>query len=41
VMNINTAKTMGRPRPPFLMIAPKGAPIKNIRKQANTITNLS
>ena len=32
---------MGNPNPPFRIIAPKGAPIKNINKQAKAITNLS
>ena len=36
VINIKTAKTMGNPSPPFLIIAPRGAPIKNIKKQANS-----
>ncbi|MNE37156.1 hypothetical protein D3C80_1309960 [compost metagenome] len=40
-MKIKTAKTIGRPSPPFLIMAPNGAPMKNIKKQANAMTNLS
>ena len=39
VININTAKTMGNPKPPFLIIAPKGAPIKNNSKQETALTS--
>jgi hypothetical protein len=40
-IKIRTANIIGKPSPPFLMMAPKGAPIKNIIKQAYAITNLS
>ena len=32
---------MGNPKPPLRIIAPNGAPIKNIKKQEKVITNLS
>ena len=32
---------MGRPKPPFLIIAPKGAPTKNNRIDANAKAYLS
>jgi hypothetical protein len=31
----------GKPRPPLRIMAPSGAPIKNIRMHAKAITNLS
>ena len=33
VINIKTAKTMGKPKPPFRIIAPNGAPIKIYRRK--------
>jgi hypothetical protein len=39
-IKIRTANIIGKPSPPFLMMAPKGAPIKNIINK-HAITNLS
>ena len=41
VIKINTANTIGSPIPPFRIMAPNGAPMKNIKKQAKAITNFS
>ena len=39
-MNAIILTTTGKPRPPFLIIAPRGAPIKNNIKQAAERVNL-
>ena len=41
MMKINTANTMGKPSPPLRIMAPSGAPMKNMRMQENASTNLS
>ena len=41
MIKIVTAKTIGKPKPPFLIMDPSGAPIKNIKMHAYAMTNLS